>query len=170
MVVINTARLQLRQLTLDDAAFALRLLNEPGFVQHIADKGVRDLDGARGYLRDGPMASYARHGFGLWRVGLAGEDTPIGMAGLLRRDYLDDVDIGYAFLSGYGGMGYAHEAASAVLEHARGVLEARRVLAIVSPDNAPSIRLLGKLGFEDEGVVRAPGTERDLRLFAVRLA
>jgi [ribosomal protein S5]-alanine N-acetyltransferase len=166
MVVTNTGRLRLQPFTLDDAPFILRLLNEPGFVRHIADKGVRDLEGARGYLREGPMASYERHGFGLWRVSLAGQDTAIGMAGLLKRDYLDDMDIGYAFLPEYGGMGYAFEAASAVMDHARGALGKRRVLAIVNEDNAASIRLLGKLGFEDDGVVRVPGAQRDVRLFA----
>jgi ribosomal-protein-alanine N-acetyltransferase len=166
---IKTQRLLLRPFTLDDAAFILRLLNEPSFVRHIADKGVRDLEGARGYLREGPMASYRRHGFGLWHVGLAGEGTAIGMAGLLKRDYLDHVDIGYAFLPEYGGRGYALEAASAVMEHARQVLGARRVLAIVNRDNAPSIRLLEKLGFGDDGAVRVPGSEHDVRRLAVEL-
>lgn len=165
MVVLKTERLQLRQVTLDDAAFILRLLNDPGFVRYIGDKGVRDLDGACGYLQAGPMASYERHGFGLWCVGLDGEDTAIGMAGLIRRDYLDDMDIGYAFLPEYAGMGYALEATSAVMAHARGVLDAQRVLAIVDEDNASSIRLLEKLGFQGDGVVRAPGSERNVRLF-----
>jgi RimJ/RimL family protein N-acetyltransferase len=169
MVVMNTQRLLLRQFTLDDAGFILRLLNDPSFVRHIADKGVRDLEGARGYLREGPVASYERHGFGLWRVSLASTDTAIGMAGLIKRDYLDDMDIGYAFLPEYGGVGYALEAASAVMHHARHVLDARRILAIVSESNARSIRLLEKLGFEAEGVVRAPGSERDVRLFAAGL-
>jgi len=170
MVVMRTERLQLRQFTLDDAAFILRLLNEPSFVRYIGDKGVRDLEGARGYLQAGPMASYERHGFGLWRVGLNSEDTAIGMAGLIRRDYLDDMDIGYAFLPAYAGMGYALEASSAVMRHARDVLDARRVLAIVNEDNAASIRLLGKLGFQGDGVVRAPGSEHDVRLFVAESA
>lgn len=170
MVVLRTERLQLRQFTLDDAAFILRLLNEPSFVRYIGDKGVRDLEGARGYLQAGPMASYERHGFGLWRVGLGSEDTAIGMAGLIRRDYLDDMDIGYAFLPEYAGMGYALEATSAVMRHARDVLDARRVLAIVNEDNAASIRLLGKLGFQGDSVVRAPGSERDVRLFVAESA
>lgn len=166
MVEMTTQRLRLQPLGLDDAPFVLRLLNEPSFIEHIGDKGVRDLDGACGYLRDGPLASYAQHGFGLWRVGLAGTGTAIGMAGLLKRDYLDDVDIGYAFLPEYGGAGYALEATGAVMAHARSVLRVRRVLAIVNPDNAPSIRLLGKLGFADEGMLRPPGADRDVRLFS----
>ena len=169
VAVMTTARLVLRPFTLEDDAFILRLLNDPGFVRHIADKGVRDPEGARRYLSDGPLASYARWGFGLWRVGLAGDDTPIGMAGLLKRDYLPDIDIGYAFLPEYGGQGYAREAAAGVLAYARGPLNAPRVLAIVKEDNARSIRLLDQLGFEPEGTIRPPGEQADVRLFAVAL-
>lgn len=168
-VLIRTARLVLRPFTLDDDAFILRLLNDPGFVRHIADKGVRDLDGARRYLREGPLASYAQFGFGLWHVSLAGDGAPIGMAGLLSRDYLGAIDIGYAFLPEYGGQGYAREAAAAVMEHARRVLRVPRVLAIVKEDNLPSIRLLEKLRFSAQGHVRPPGAEADVRLFAATL-
>lgn len=166
MVEIKTARLTIRPFTLDDAAFILRLLNEPSFIENIADKGVRDLEGARGYLRDGPLASYERHGFGLWRVGLAGDDTPIGMAGVLKRDYLEDIDIGYALLPEFCGAGYAFEATSAVLAHARNQMGARRVVAIVADYNERSIHLLKKLGFAQEGTVRMPGEQVDLLLLA----
>lgn len=166
MVEINTERLTIRPFSLDDAPFILRLLNEPSFIENIADKGVRDLEGARSYLREGPMASYERHGFGLWRVELAGDGTPIGMAGLLKRDYLDAIDIGYALLPEYCGAGYALEATSAVLAYARNQLNARRVVAIVAAYNARSIRLLEKLGFDSEGTVRIPGDSEELRLLA----
>jgi RimJ/RimL family protein N-acetyltransferase len=166
MLELKTTRLTIRPFTLDDAPFILRLLNEPSFIENIADKGVRDLEGARGYLRDGPLASYERHGFGLWRVGLADADTPIGMAGLLKRDYLDDIDIGYAFLPEFCGAGYALEATSAVLAYAGNQLGARRVVAIVADYNERSIHLLKKLGFADEGTVRMPGEQVDLLLLA----
>jgi [ribosomal protein S5]-alanine N-acetyltransferase len=166
VVEIKTERLTIRPFTLDDAAFILRLLNEPSFIENIADKGVRDLEGAQTYLRDGPLASYRKHGFGLWRVDLAEDDTPIGMAGLLQRDYLDDIDIGYALLPEYCGCGYAFEATSAVLAYARRQLSARRVVAIVAGHNARSIRLLHKLGFSEEGTVRIPGDDEELQLLA----
>jgi [ribosomal protein S5]-alanine N-acetyltransferase len=166
VVEINTERLTIRPFCLDDAPFILRLLNEPSFIENIADKGVRDLEGARSYLREGPMASYERHGFGLWRVELAGDGTPIGMAGLLKRDYLDAIDIGYALLPEYCGAGYAFEATSAVLAYARNRLDARRVVAIVAAYNERSIKLLQKLGFDSEGSVRIPGDSEELRLLA----
>jgi RimJ/RimL family protein N-acetyltransferase len=166
VIEINTERLSIRPFTFDDAPFILRLLNEPSFIENIVDKGVRDLEGARSYLREGPMASYERHGFGLWRVGLAGADTPIGMAGLLKRDFLDAIDIGYALLPEFCGAGYAFEATSAVLNHAGRQLGAKRVVAIVAGHNRPSLKLLKKLGFRSEGTVRIPGEDEDLQLLA----
>jgi RimJ/RimL family protein N-acetyltransferase len=166
VVEINTERLTIRPFSLDDAPFILRLLNEPSFIENIADKGVRDLEAARSYLREGPMVSYERHGFGLWRVELASGGTPIGMAGLLKRDFLDAIDIGYALLPEYCGAGYAFEATSAVLAYARNQLDAKRVVAIVAAYNERSIKLLEKLGFESEGTVRMPGDSEELRLLA----
>src|SRR6476646_1252462 len=116
-MVIDTPRLVLRCLDLDDAPFFLRLVNDPSFIANIADKGVRTLDDARENLRNGPIASYARHGHGLWMVELKDTGTPIGICGLIKRDVLDDVDVGYALLPEFCGQGYAAEAAAAALAH-----------------------------------------------------
>jgi RimJ/RimL family protein N-acetyltransferase len=151
---METERLLLRRFTLDDAAFALRLLNEPSFIQNIGDRGVRNLEQAVGYLTDGPMASYARHGHGLELVALKESLRPIGMCGLLKRDAFPDVDIGYAFLPEFWSQGYAREAVAATLLHGKQTLGLARVLAFVSPGNAPSIRLLEKFGFALSGRTR----------------
>ena len=143
----STAHLHFRPFTLDDAPFILRLLNEPSFLQHIGDKGVRDLEGARGYLANGPLAGYARHGHGLMAVVLKETGEPIGMCGLLKRDNLDHPDLGYAFLPAFWSKGYAREAAAVTLENGAKTLGFRTILAIVSQGNAASIRLLEKLGF-----------------------
>jgi RimJ/RimL family protein N-acetyltransferase len=166
VVEIKTQRLTVRPFEFDDAAFILRLLNEPSFVKNVVDKGVRNLEDARTYLREGPMTSHGRFGFGLWRVGLLENGVPIGMAGLVKRDYLDDIDIGYALLPEYCGAGYAFEATSAIMDYARESLAARRVLAIVNESNVASIRLLGKLSFKADGMVRIPGVENEVQLFA----
>lgn len=163
-MVIATPRLALRCLDLDDAPFYLRLVNEPSFIQHIADKGVRTLDDAREHLRNGPMASYARHGHGLWMVELKETGTPIGICGLIRRDVLDDVDVGYALLPEFCGHGYAAEAAAAAVAHARDALGLRRVVAVVNPDNARSLRLLEKLGFRYERMVRLTPDAPEIQL------
>ena len=119
MPILKTERLELRELCFADDAFILELLNEPGFLRHIGDKGVRSLPDARQYIAKGPMASYRRCGFGLYLVSLAGGGEPVGICGLLKRDTLPDVDVGFAFLSRYWSRGYAVESAAAMLDHGR---------------------------------------------------
>ena len=148
--LITTPRLALRELAADDAAFILELLNEPSFLQNIGDRGVRTLDDARAYIESGPRASYARHGFGLYAVALRETGETAGICGLLKRDALEDPDVGFAFLPRFWSKGYAFESAAAVLQHARTVLGLKRILAITSPGNTASIELLGKLGFRFE--------------------
>ena len=145
--MLETSRLNLRPFALGDAPFILRLLNEPSFLEHIGDKGVRDLEGAQRYLETGPLASYARHGHGLMAVVLKATGEPIGMCGLLKRDNLDHPDLGYAFLPAFGSKGYALEAAVATMDQGAKVLGFQTILAIVSQGNAASIKLLLKLGF-----------------------
>jgi len=157
MPIIETPRLRIRRLRDDDAPFILELLNTPGFLQHIGDRQVRDLDGALRYLQQGPYASHARHGHGLDGVELKASGALIGMCGLLRRETLDAPDIGYAFLPEYEGRGYASEAAAAVLRHGREALGIARIVAIVSPGNAASMRVLEKLGLRRDGSVTLPG-------------
>lgn len=147
MTVLKTERLRLRLLTLEDAPFILRLLNEPSFIRHIGDKRVRTEEDARAYITKGPLDTYARLGFGLWVVEELATGAPAGVCGLLKRDELEDVDIGYAYLPEFWSRGYATEAAAATLAHARAALGLRRVLAVVNEDNHGSIRLLEKLGF-----------------------
>jgi RimJ/RimL family protein N-acetyltransferase len=148
---ISTPRLQLRWLEPGDAAFVYRLVTDADWLHYIGDKGVANLDDARRYIETGPADMYRRHGHGLNRVALAADDTPIGICGILRRDDLPDADLGYALLPEFRGRGYAAEAASAVLKHAREVLGISRVAAIVAAHNETSISLLRKLGFACRG-------------------
>jgi RimJ/RimL family protein N-acetyltransferase len=158
-------RLVLRPLTLDDAAFIVELVNEPGWLQYIGDRDIHSEEEARRYLRSGPMAMVERLGFGLLAVERTGEGIPIGICGLLRRETLADVDIGFAFLARYGGQGYAAEAAAAVLRWGQQTLGLRRIVAIVAPGNERSLRLLAKIGMQDEGTIELEG--ETLRLFGV---
>jgi len=167
VVVLTTERLTIRQIDAGDAPFILELLNDPSFIRNIGDRNVRTLDDACEYIRKGPLASYERHGFGLWLVELKGEGAPIGMCGLLKRDMLDAPDIGFAYLPPFQSKGYGFEAARAVLDHARDTLRLPRVLAIADADNEPSARLLEKLGMQFERMVRLSDNEPPLMLFAV---
>ncbi len=164
--MITTARLVLRQFELNDASFILELLNTPLFIRFIGDKRVRTEEDAQRYLSSGPIASYDRHGFGLYGVHLVQDPQLLGMCGLLKRESLDDPDIGFAFLPAHHGLGYAFESASAVMEHARRELGIRRIVAIMSPENERSERLLIKLGMVPEGLVTLAKGEKACTLFA----
>jgi len=164
--VLETARLALFRLTPDDAPFIVELLNDPSFLRYIGDRGVRTPDAARRYIETGPMASYERFGFGLYRVDLKATGEPIGICGLLKRDTLSDADVGFALLPRFRASGYAFEAASAVLASARAAHGLERVLAITAPDNVVSIQLLEKLGFRFERRTRLADGAAEINLFA----
>lgn len=166
MSILQTERLNLRRMSLDDAEFILELLNDPSFLRFIGDKGVRTTEDARRYILTGPLDSYERHGFGLWLVELKGSETPIGICGLLKRDTLDDVDIGFAFLPQYRSKGYALESAAAVMDYGRKVLGLRRVVAITNEDNAGSIRVLEKIGMSFDRMIRLSDDGPEIRLLA----
>lgn len=167
MKILETERLVLRRLALGDAGFILNLLNQPAFLQFIGDKGVRTVEDARAYLQNGPIASYERNGYGSYLVELKSGSIPIGICGLLKRDWLEDADVGFAFLPEFGSKGYAFESARAVLDYGRDVLGMNRIVAITSLDNTASIKLLEKLGFVFEGLIRFPDGGEEVRLFAV---
>lgn len=150
---------------MDDAPFILTLVNEPSFLRYIGDKQVRTLADARQYILNGPLASYERHGFGLLLVELKESHTAIGMCGLLKREELPDPDIGFAFLPAFWNKGFAFEAASAVLKDGRERLGVERILAITSLDNEASIKLLQRLGFNFDKVVRLSADGEQVKLF-----
>jgi RimJ/RimL family protein N-acetyltransferase len=168
MNILETERLTLRQFTADDAPFILELVNEPSFIQNIGDRGVRSLVDAVKYIETGPITSYARNGFGLYLVQLKESGESIGMCGLIKRETLGDVDIGYAFLPKFWSKGYAVEAALAVKEQGRN-LGLKRLVAIVDPANQGSIRVLEKLGMKFEKMIRLSADDIELKLFATEL-
>lgn len=166
-MLLETPRLRLRRLTLDDAAFIVALLNSPGWLAFICDRGVRTEEDARRYLAAGPLASYAQHGgLGLYHIARRADGCAVGMCGLLRRDILPDVDVGFALLPEHAGHGYASEAASAVIALGRREFGLRRVAGITMRENVASIRVLEKLGlcFEREFVM--PPKNETLRYYA----
>jgi RimJ/RimL family protein N-acetyltransferase len=169
MKILETNRLILRQLTTQDAEFILELLNDPSFIRNIGDRNVRTIDDACAYILNGPVASYARNGFGLDLVQLKETNESIGMCGLIKRDTLEDIDIGYALLPKYWFRGYAVEAARATMAYAKDVIGLTRLVAIVDPANEGSIRVLEKIGLRYEKMVRLSADDIDLKLFGVEL-
>lgn len=165
VTVLETERLLLSHLSVNDTEFILELLNDPAFLEFVGDKGVRTLDDAREYILTGPVDSYKRHGFGLYMVRLKVGGAPIGICGLVKRESLEDADIGFGLLPAFRGKGYAIEAAAAVLEHARAALGFSRILAVTSPDNHGSIRILKKLGLRFEKMISLSDDDPDIKLF-----
>ena len=167
MKVLETERLTLRRVTDADAEFILNLLNQPSFLRYIGDKGVRNTEDAIRYIQTGPVASYQRFGFGLYLVELKETRLPIGMCGLLKRDTLPDVDMGFALLPDYWSNGYAYEAASAVMKYGRDAFGLRRIVAITSLENNASIKLLERLGLAFEGLITPSEELGEVRLFGI---
>lgn len=165
MKIFETKRLLLCRLTLKDAPFILQLLNEPSWIRYIGDKKVHTLKAAKDYIKKGPQECYARLGFGLYAVKLKRSGKAIGMCGLLQRDTLEHADIGFAFLPRYTGKGYAFESAETILKHAQTVLGMKEVLAITSPDNFSSEKLLQRLGFRFSKRIRTAAEAEELKLF-----
>lgn len=165
MIISETQRLVLRQMTIGDAAFILELLNDPAWLRFIGDKGVHTIDDAQAYILDGPVAMYESLGFGLWLVELKTSRVPIGICGLIKRDSLEDVDIGYAFLPEHRAQGYALESSAACLHYGHSKLGLRRIVAITDPDNQRSVRLLEKLEMRSAGIQKTAGPDDDTLLF-----
>lgn len=166
--VLVTERLILSRLSPEDAPFILELVNEPGWLRFIGDRGVNDLKGAQGYIEK-VQQMYGLLGFGLYKVSLKSDRQALGLCGLLKRDALPDVDIGFALLARHSGRGYAREAAVATLEHGRRIFGIRRVLAITNPDNERSQVLLGKLGFVFERQVQMDGPSMYTHVYALEM-
>ena len=170
MSVLETRRLALGELGRGDEAFVLELLNSPGFLANIGDRGVRTPDDAWGYIANSAVASYRANGFGLYRTALKQSGEPIGICGLVKREGLDAPDLGFAFLERHWGRGYAAESGQAVLRDAQTRLGLARVLAVTAPGNRGSIAVLEKLGFGFVATIRLPGRDDDSRLFEIALA
>lgn len=150
MLILTTDRLRLRTIEVADAPFYLTLVNDPTWIANIGDRNIHSLEAAREAIEQGACAMQKRLGFSLYLIERGSDGEPIGMCGLIKRDTLDDVDIGYAVLPAYCGLGYALEAAQAVVQHARRDIGLTRLLGITSPSNTNSNKLLQKLGLQLE--------------------
>ena len=166
---IDSGRLLLRRLTYDDAGLMLAVWNDPAFVEHVGDRGVRTEGEAREALEAGAFRLYAEYGYGPYKMIRKDDEMAIGICGLFKRDNLDEPDIGFAVLPDYCGQGYAGEAARAVLAHARDDLGIRSLTAIVSPGNTASIGLIEKLGLTFRGMITMPGDDEAIRLYGMAL-
>jgi len=153
--ILTTARLSIREMAPRDAAFMLALLNDPGWLENIGDRGVHTEAEAARYIEERIASSYASHGYGFYLVETA--DAPIGICGLVSRDGLPAPDLGFAYLAAHVGRGYGREAGEAMLRYGRDVLGLGEIIAFIRPGNTASAALLRRLGFVADGPVHVPG-------------
>jgi len=165
--ILETERLLLREFSFNDVSFIIELLNSPGWMKYIGDRNVRTTGEAIRYIQNGPFKSYKKFGYGLWIVELKTGMQPIGICGLMKRDYLDSPDLGFAFLAEFQGKGYAYEIAGATMEYALYDLMIPKISAITLPNNFRSINLLRKTGFEFVSDFCVPVTKEELQLFCM---
>lgn len=166
MKILETDRTILREINESDAEFILDLLNQPSFIKYIGDRNVRDLEQSRDFIENRFRASYKNFGYGLWAVELKENNTPIGICGFVKRDFLPEADIGFAFLARFERQGFGFEAAKATLEYGRERLNLGRVLAVTSENNEASRKLLEKLNFKFERLIEPPNGDEKLKLFS----
>lgn len=166
MKILETERLILREIIESDAEFIFDLVNQPSFIKYIGNRGINSIEKAREVIETRYRASYAEFGYGLYAVELKETAEPIGFCGFVRREGLPAADIGFAFLPQFEKKGFAFESASAVMKYGREKLNLQKVLAITTRDNQSSIRLLEKLGFQFERLIKLPNDETQLNLFS----
>lgn len=169
MTVAETKRLLVSHLSLNDAPFFLELVNTPNWLKYIGDRNLKTVKDAEAYLTNGTLKSYQDHGFGFYKVELKENNEPIGTCGLVKRDQLEDIDFGFAFLEEYESKGYGFEASVAILQLAKEQFKIKRLVAITLPINTKSIKLLEKLGFTYEKRVKPFEDDEELLLFAKQL-
>lgn len=165
MIILETERLTLREITTEDAEFIYNLLNDPDFLRYIGDRKIKNLDDAKEYISKKMIPNYETFGFGFYLTELRENGTPTGVCGLVKRPFLEHVDVGFAFLPEYRGNGYAFESASAILKYAKNNLGINYIVAITDPDNFRSIKLLEKLGLKFSKMIQFDNEEKKCRLF-----
>jgi ribosomal-protein-alanine N-acetyltransferase len=167
--ILETERLILRELDIQDAQFMFQLLNSHGWIKYIGDRNIKSKEDAKEYIQKGPLVSYAAHRFGLYAIELKESKLAIGVCGLLKREYLEFVDIGFALLPEYEAKGYAYEAAKAILDFSNENLHINNFSAITLPNNSRSINLLKRLGFKFSKNFIFESTNEELELYNLHL-
>jgi len=162
---LQSKNIVLREVCLSDDEFILELINQPAWKKYISDHSIDTLDQTRDYIESRLIAQYRLHGYGLWVVESNDEKTPIGLCGLIKRDYLDYVDLGFGFIPRYWGKSFAYEASVMCLDYAFNVIKSDRVLAVTVPENGNSINLLDRLGFKYKNEISLAGKNEILSLY-----
>ena len=166
--IIITERLFLQKISLKDDAFILALVNSPNWLEFIGDRGIKTLEHARTYIQQHLIYSYKINGYGLYKISLKQNKTPIGICGFLKRNYLKHEDLGFAILPMYEGKGYTYEASKKMLFYGQTQLKLNVILAITSKENIKSKKLLLKLGFIEKQKIKPNKDEKELLMYTIQ--
>jgi RimJ/RimL family protein N-acetyltransferase len=165
MIIAETPRLFISEFQSQDAAFYLELLNSPKWIQNIGDRNLKSVEDAEKYLIEKTIPAYKKQGFGFYKITLKKNNKPIGTCGLIKRDELKHVDIGFALLPGYEGQGFGLESSQAILELAQSKFHLETIYGITLEQNLESIKLLEKLGLTFEKKIHPFEDNKELLLF-----
>ncbi|KQQ84205.1 GNAT family N-acetyltransferase [Aureimonas sp. Leaf324] len=148
----HTARLMLKQRTLDDLQACLVMDRDPDVTRFIPGPWADPIR-HEAFVRERITANFGR-GFGYWSVfSQENPDRFLGWILLIPRDGAGpEIEIGWRFKRDVWGKGFATEAAKPVLEYALETLDLDRIVADIDPDNSGSIRVALKIGMADEGL------------------
>jgi len=138
----SSLRLTLQPLVPNDAIFIQQLTNSSGWIKFIGDRNIHSKEDAELYIQkiiDMPQANY-------WKVVVKKSEEPVGVITLIKRDYLDDYDVGYALLPSAEGKGFAFEGTEVILKKALQKSIMGKIYAVTKKANSKSINLLTKLG------------------------
>ena len=167
MIIAETERLIISKINIKDAPFFLELMNTPHWLKYIGDRNIKSIEDAEEAIKSGHLKSYKNNGFGFYKLLLKSEkNKTIGTAGLIKRDQLEDIDIGFGFLPDYEGKGFGYEASLEIMKLAKEVFNIEKLVAITNPNNKNSIKLLEKLGLTLEKRIKPFEDDKELLLFA----
>ena len=167
--IIETERLRLREFNSTDGELIFELLNSQGWLKYIGSRSIATIDDAVNYIETKLQKGYRESGFGFYLVELKATGVKTGMCGLVKREGLDDVDIGFALLPQYENKGYAYESSMAVIQYAKNKLKINKLAAITMPSNFTSVKLLEKLGMKFDKKISLPGDPEELFLYKMEL-
>lgn len=164
-MILETERLLLRKLTLEDAPFIFALVNSSNWLKFIGDKQVKTLKDAEAYIQEKMLDHYAKFGFGFYLVLQKKTHEPIGITGFIKRPSLEHVEVGFAFLPDFEGKGYAFESTHAAMGFGKNTLKIAPIVAITHPENTRSQKLLINIGLQFEGMIQPEGFKEECSYF-----
>lgn len=164
--MIETERVLLQEVTSEDKSFLFELMNTASWIQYIGDRNIRTVEDAEEYIEKNIRKAYQEYGLGMYKMVSKENDKPMGLCGLLKRDYLNSIDIGFAILPEYEGKGYTYEAAKAVRDFGFNTLKTEKIAGITMEENVKSRKLLEKLGLKYVGMVRTSPDTEEIMLYS----